>query len=246
MDPVRFSRLKLIARSPAHYAGATVEETLAMERGTAVHSILLGGKRVISYGKARNEKHAEYQQFKADNPDALILTEAECAKANAMAKAVNANRLAVRVLDGAHELETEWRFGQRGCAGRIDVLNPGWVCELKCTVSSDPDKFQWQAMRMGYFAQVAWYMDGVTAAGLAAPELGYIVAVESTPPFPVTVFAVTQRALEQGRAQYRGWFERLRVCEESNEWPPYAQSVVPLDVPEENGELDFSGLEEAA
>ena len=71
-----------------------------------------------------------------------------------------------------------------------------------------------------------------------------LLAVESTAPYVVTVFRVTERALEQGRRTYRLWFERLMACEEADEWPGYVQSVVPLDVPESD-EVTF-GEEEAA
>jgi len=245
LDPVRFSRLKLIARSPAHYASATVEETTAMERGSAVHSLLLGGSPVLAWEEGRPRRGKDYDAFVADNPGALILTATEFGKAHAIAESVKRNPLACKVLDGAREYEASWKFGTRACAGRIDVLGASWVTELKITASSDPFKVMYQALRMGWFAQLPWYMDGVMAAGLGTPDSAYIVAVEPAAPFAVTVLRLTDRALDQGRRTYRGWLERLLVCEQSNEWPPYAQSVVELDVPDNDVSLDFGDAEAA-
>ena len=64
------------------------------------------------------------------------------------------------------------------------------------------------------------------------PDAAYIVAVEPVAPYAVTVLRFTARALEQGRATYRAWLERLLVCRGVfDSFPPYAQSIVELDVP---------------
>lgn len=245
LEPLHFSRLKLIARSPLHYAASTVEETLAMENGTATHSIVLGGQRVLAWEDGRPRRGKDFDAFEADNPGALILTAKAFAESNAMAEAVLANTLARRVLEGRREQELTWRFGSRDCAGRLDVLGDSFVTELKCTVSADPAKVMWQAMRMGWFAQLPWYMDGAMQAGAATPDAAYIVAVEQKAPHAVTVLRLTDRAIDQGRRTYRGWLERLLVCEATDEWPAYSQSIVPLDVPDNDVELDFGEAEAA-
>jgi hypothetical protein len=59
------------------------------------------------------------------------------------------------------------------------------------------------------------------------------------------VFRLPERALEAGRRANRLWLERLLVCEQSGEFPPYSQSVVELGFPEDEPALVF-GEEEAA
>jgi hypothetical protein len=251
LEPLHFSRLKLIARSPLHYAASDYEETAAMERGSATHSMVLGGAPVVQWSKLSDNgnpcprRGKDYELFVAANPGAIILTGKDYSLARAMADAVRSNALARRVLEGQRELELEWRFGDRPCAGRLDVLGDGFVTELKCTVSSDPTKVMWQSLRMGWFAQLPWYMDGAMQSGIGAPEAAYIVAVEQAAPHAVTVLRLTDRALEQGRRTYRGWLERLLVCEATDEFPPYSQSIVELDVPDNDVALDF-GDEAAA
>ena len=244
LDPVRFSRLKLIARSPLHYAAATVEETMAMEMGSAVHSLVLGGQTVLPWtkkseaGNACPRRGKDYDAFEAANPGALILTEDAFNEANAIAEAVKANPLAMSRLAGEHEAEYAWRFGARDCAGRIDALGD-FLTELKVTASADPQKVMWQALRMGWFAQLAWYYDGLAQRGIVVKELPRIVAVEPKRPYAVTVFRLPPHALEMARRTYRGWFERLLVCEATDEWPPYSQSEVELDVPDNDVALNF-------
>jgi hypothetical protein len=50
---------------------------------------------------------------------------------------------------------------------------------------------------------------------------------------------LTARALEQGQRSYRLWFERLLTCEAADAWPAYCESVVDLDVPDEETDLVF-------
>lgn len=244
LEPVRFSRLKLIARSPLHYAAATVEETLAMERGSAVHSLLLGGQPVIAWEEGRPRRGKDYDAFVADNPGALVLTATAFAEAHEIAEAVKRDKLAMAALDGEREQERAWKFGDRACAGRIDAITFDGVTELKVSQTADPARFIWHALQMGWLSQGAWYLDGLAASGQVLEHVR-IVAVEPKPPFAVTTFRLDEDTIAKARATYRLWFERLLVCEQSDEWPPYAQSEVVLSLPDNDIELDF-GDEAAA
>jgi hypothetical protein len=248
LNPVRFSRLKLIARSPLHYAAATVEETMAMEVGSAVHSLVLGGKLVVQYVGEPDEATGEikkvvrrgkaWEAFRAEHAGDLILTAGEYQAARAIADAVLANPLAAAALDGQREVERAWQFGRRACGGRIDCVTADGVTELKVSNTADPARFVWHALRMGWLSQLAWYLDGLAAGGTML-EHARIVAVEPKPPYAVTVFKLSAATLDQARRTYRSWFERLLVCEATDEWPPYAQSEVELDVPDNDVSLDF-------
>jgi hypothetical protein len=241
MKPVRISRLKLFGKSAAHYKGAEDQDEYHLERGDGLHSVLLGGKRVIAYpGAVRRGK--EYDAFVKDNPGALILTKTEEAKVNAMAASVRRHPVAMRVLKGQHELEVDWTFLGRPCQSHIDVLGPGgaYVTELKSAKSSKPLDIMWQSLRLGYNAQLAFYDEAVRTLGLGKPTDHYVVAVESAPPFVVTVLRLTDRALDQGRRAFRLWFEQLLACEEADRWPGYCEAIEDLDLPvEDDVELVF-------
>lgn len=231
LPPLRFSRLKLMGRSPAHYAAYVEDETEAMETGTAADLLLLGGRPVLAYpGAVRRGK--EYDAFCADNPNALIVTQAEAAKALGIAEAVTKHEDARRLLDGARQQTLRWTFQGRACRGTPDVRGDGFLTDLKTGETSDPRFFPWKVKRFAYHAQLAWYETGCGLLGHDIAE-SYIVAVEQAPPHVVTVFRLTPNLIELGARLWRLWFEQLQVCEASGHYPPYAQSVVDLDLPDD-------------
>lgn len=238
IEPVHISRLKHIARSPAHYRYALdhppTSKTLTF--GSAVHSLVLGGKSVVPYSDRRAGK--EWEAFAGAHHDAYILSDKDYARADAMATAVLLDPLAASWLNwGSHEVKIDWETCGRACQSTLDVLGHDFVCDLKTTRSSDPNRFQWDARRMGYAAQLAFYCDAASFKTGRTFERAYIIAVESEPPHVVTPFEITPRLLEQGRQQCRAWLERLLSCEASNEWPGYAQHVVQLDIQEDEESL---------
>jgi len=253
MTPLRFRHLVATGLSAQHgkfvLDGGEDEETYAMERGTAVHALLFGSRKVIGYheGKVRNGK--AWEAFQAEHEGAEILTAKEFSKAARMAEAVRNNRLAMEILlndQAVHEHTVDWKVLGRDCAGTPDVRAPGYIAELKTSVSAQPDRFRWQVLRMHYHAALAWYMQGVTLSGLGQPQAAFIVAVESSPPHPVTVHRLTPGTLDIGARLVRLWMERLLGCEASGEWPGYAQSILELDLTEQEDVPLIFGDAEAA
>jgi hypothetical protein len=88
----------------------------------------------------------------------------------------------------------------------------------------------------GYHSQLAWYRRALIESRFGTPASLWIVAAESAPPYPVTVFRLTEQAIEQGERACRSWLELLKVCEESDSWPAYTDAVVPFDVPDDESE----------
>lgn len=139
----------------------------------------------------------------------------------------------MELLTGDRQQVTRWAMNGRSCQGTPDVFLRNRVVELKSTRSANPDWFQYDARKLAYHAQLAWYANGLVQAGRIDPNPKlFIVAVESTAPYPVTIFELTPQAVEAGNKLWRLWFERLLVCEASNTWPAYTEAVVPFDVPD--------------
>jgi hypothetical protein len=92
---------------------------------------------------------------------------------------------------------------------------------------------------MQYHAQAAMYRRCLREAGLSTVDDCYLVVVENSKPHPVTVLRFTPMALEQGERSLVLWDEQRRACEDANEYPGYAQSVVDLDLPGSGDELIF-------
>jgi hypothetical protein len=244
---LHFSTLKNMGRSPAHYRYAAtfgMEPSSAMNLGSAVHALVLeDGAGLVKYdGASRRGK--EWNAFKDANADATILTASEWDEAHAIAASVRAHPRAAELLDGARETTFDWELRGRPCRGTTDVFrNHGLnrIVDLKTTSDAHPMRFQRTAERLGYFAQIPWYMTGARLAGLGEFDEGYIVAVETKPPYVVQTFALTLNALEMGERQWRSWIERLLVCEASDEWPGYQETDAALDLPDLDLELSIGG-----
>ncbi len=236
MMPLRFSALRMMAKSPAHYLAAVEQEmqtTSGMDVGTAADLMILGGQRVVAYpGKARRGK--EYDAFEVQHADALILTDKEYQKASGIAAAVSACEDAVRLLSGVRQETVYWMNNGRECRGTPDVraVDGTHIVDLKTGETSDPRKFQWKMRSFAYHAAAAWYIAGLNSCGFKV-RASYIVAVEQSFPHVVTVFKLSDHVLELGQRLWVTWFEQLQVCEASGEFPPYSQSIVDLDWPDD-------------
>lgn len=242
--PVRFSALKHMSRSPAHFLHAAesgFEETLAMRLGSGCHAILFAQPCIVFPGKVRNGK--VWDAFEAEHAEKCILNAREYDQAQAMADAILCHFDARRLLfadDVVHESTIHWQQLGRDCSGTPDVRGGKYIVDLKTTRCAEPGRFVRDGGFRHYPAQLAWYMDGVIASHLGTPSEAYIVAVESTPPHPVTVLRLTDRALMQGRKACRIWLERLLGCERDDRWPGYVESIVDFDA-DEPLELEVEG-----
>lgn len=232
--PVRFSRLKAMSKSPAHYLGQFTEEredNAALRLGRLVHALVLGGK-IVEWPVERRGN--AWKEFALVNEGAEIATSSELTKARRVADSVLRHDDAMSVLQGQRELEIAWMLDGRACGARLDVLGPDYVTELKTTTSAEPGWFTRNGARMGYHAQLSWYMAGARMAFNRPIERAHSVAVEVKHPFVVTVFDVPTATLDEGTRIWRSWFEQLMVCERSDAWPGYtlarAEFAVQRDV----------------
>jgi hypothetical protein len=259
--------LKKMALSPAHYFHAaqqpqddTIASRLgmlgsayqkradALRFGTAVHATLLGDPTTIGrYSGRRDPRTKAWQDFQAAAAkDGIveILNDKEHAMAMAVATALRRNDLAMRLLcqDTVRESKIEFAFVGKSARATPDARGPHLV-DLKTAVSSEPSQFARVALRLFYHAQLWLYGEAMETIGEKRPVDAYIVAVEKTAPWPVSILRVTDRALEVGEMLCRGWIERLNVCEATGQWPEYLSAVGELDIWEPDGDLglEFNG-----
>lgn len=230
--PWRYSTLKQMARSPLHYFHACQSEQddrLCLRIGAGTHAILFGQPYVkwpdIRRGRA-------WEAFKEEHADKPILNPKEYVQAQGIADSVRRNADAVKylLLDTRVEQRIDWTYLGRAFRSTPDAYGKHHVTELKSTRDSSPERFVRDGACRGYPAQIATYETALLERGLSTAADKYIVAVESAPPYPVTVFRVSEETVEQGRRNLRLWAERALVCEASESYPAYAQSVVDFDI----------------
>lgn len=235
-----------MAKSPAHYKQAVDEDIgeeigrYTKERGSALHSLILGGPPVIKYdGKQRRGKYWEEFQAKYTG-NAFILTAKEFEKTHAMAARILECQSAKPILKGAHEKEINWNWIGRDCQSHIDILGSNYIAEVKTCESSQPERFRWMSLKYGYHAQLAFYRMAAQYARYHLRDYPcYIIAVESRAPYPVSVIRVSEDLIRKGELLCRSWMERLLVCEESNQWPEYTSTIETMEAPEEDPDLQF-------
>ena len=240
-EPVRYSHLKAIGRSPAHYIEALKgrSDSAAFRRGRIVDTAVLGGEQPTVYDGTRRGK--AWDAFQAEHPGADIVSATEYADAQPIIASLTErpeHRAALEILRSGRVKERlffEW-LG-RPCSGEPDVAGE-FLVDLKTTRNAQPDAFKRDALRYGYHAQLAWYRLGLILSGTQPPAQCYIVAVETAAPYPVTVLRLTERTIDMGERLCRTWLERLIACESANQWPGYAQSIVDFDI-ETEVELTF-------
>jgi hypothetical protein len=238
LAPVRWSNLKHMAKSAAHYRyylTNPTKETDAMRVGTRVHDMVLhGGRNTFSIWEGDRRAGKEWDAFAAAHAADTILTADQERRAMDIASCVLANDEAMKVLLGCiTEQRRAWTIGDRECQGTPDAVGPSSVADLKITNDTSPFRFPWHAKKMGWLGQLAWYDYG--AFGGQADRLT-LIAAPLVPPYDprlVTVYQLTPDACELGHRTWRSHFERLRVSEESGEWPGYSDCIVPLEVDQE-------------
>lgn len=253
-EKLHISNLKHMGLSPAHFdyfSKNGLEETDEMRKGTAMHSMVLGGKPVVIYDGVR--KGDGWKAFKAKHDGEIILKPDAFADAANMAGAIKAHPEAARLLEGTQrEVHIDWVRGGVPCCSTLDAWHVGGqrIVDLKSTRTAKPEYFQRIAFRLGYHAQMSWYLEAAAwkcthravlgqAPNPPTPSAAYIIAVESKPPYPVVVWEVKPSALEEGRKCCVAWFERMNVCRAAGYWPGYTDAILPLEWADEEPELVF-------
>lgn len=238
---VRWSHLKRMAKSALHYRAAVDGlfggETRALRLGRALHSMLIepdtfNGEWVCWAGQRRGKK---WEDFAEANADRSILTWTEMSFVTNAAAAVRRHRVALEYLGGARELFVTWLDEETGlrCKARIDLLAADRLVDLKSSAAIDPFSFGRLAARLGYHAQLAFYLDGLVANGVVIQPEPILIAVEMAIPFDVVPYELSLPVMEAGRREYRRLLLQVAECEARGEWPGRSPaSLVQLEIPD--------------
>ena len=238
VDAVNWSTLKYALTSGLHYrhciAQAT-EETDAMRLGRAIHAMVFEPDTFddeFAVWEGGRRAGGEWSQFKDTHLTQTIIRGEDLQAALDIAEAVNRHPVAGPILaNGAAEVSITLTDPQTGiaCKGRMDWLTDTVLVDLKSTKSIDARAFGVHAAAMLYHCQLAFYAGGLSANG--AERDAKIIAVESSPPYDVAVFSLTDDDLWAGEVRVQQALETVQKCRKTRTWPGQYQEEVPLALP---------------
>lgn len=255
---VNWSKLKVLARSPAHYRHALFEDrhdTEAMRLGRCAHMAVLEPEvfpkacAVWSGGRRAGKKWEQFRALAEHDGQEILKTE-EVTFCLALQAAVRADPHAARYLTKGHaEPSVLSTIDGRACKSRFDFISTSEpaIVDLKTTRDASPEGFAREVWRMRYDAQAAIYQDAYAAAtgGQTLPVV--LIAVEKEPPHLVQVYVVPEAVLDMGRYHYRGLLEALEECERTGVWGGYVDGVAELSLPkwasDFNDSEDLTGMD---
>ena len=234
------SKLTPLERSGAHFLASLEsndEPTRAQVIGKLIHTMVLEPemveKRYVLAERKLNFRTKEDKELREKTiaEDKHLVGFDDVCLSRDMDEAIN-NHLGgstlLKTTEGDSEVSAFWTDEETGieCKGRFDFLSKnGFIVDLKTTVDASYDEFQRSITKFKYYRQAAMYMDAYKAI-TGKKSLGFvIVAVEKTAPFGVACFEIDDKALEQGRREYKALLHKYKVFKDNNDFHGYSQII---------------------
>jgi hypothetical protein len=221
-------------RAKAVIDGKLTVESDAMDFGTCFHSLLLEGRidyavHPETYPSSEGEKpwrwNANFcKEWEKEQEGKKILSKAEAEQIEAMVAAVHDVAELRPFLAGQREVSVFAEKDGYPVKSRIDLLpKEGPVIDFKKARNPHPEAFLRQAIEKRYHLAAAWNLDCLRWAGDTRTEF-WLVAVEATPPFDVSILKFQDMAgtfLRVGRVKARAAFQKLKNAYAEDRWPSY-------------------------
>lgn len=226
----------IIKQSPVHAVNRmrTFKPSTTMNLGTAAHCAILEPHRyheliAIAPDCDRRTKSgkAEHAAFLEGAGDKTVIKCEQHESVIAMANAVDEHEHASELLNGTkREVEVDFAFDGELCKAKIDaVKGDNTIIDIKTTVDASPDAFARQSATLFYQMQMAWY---AKAIGSNWKDCNcYVIAVENTAPFGVSVFRYDSDVLDNG------W---KLCCRAIRQWREYNETIAQNKTPKAYGD----------
>jgi hypothetical protein len=195
-----------------------------MDFGKTVHAAILEPDVFNSWcaiwGGASKRGKA-WEEFKAEYADHFIVTSEEREAIAMILQSVQAHDKARWLIESTkHEVSMFWSHTAYGPAkARIDGYSPTHMFDIKTCRDIETYAFGRQAAALAYPLQMGWYWHGVECSQAQTVESVYIIAIETSPPYDVAVWAVPRGVLEMGRDEAVEIATRYRACQVTNTYP---------------------------
>lgn len=219
------SGLKTIyKKSVYHYLNRKPFESKSMAFGTAVHTALLEpdnfNKEYYVLHNIDRRTKAGKEQFAAAEKLAknkIMLPGQDKERIDAINKNFKKSTLAQYYSKGQIELSHYGEFQGANVRIRPDVLNrhKDFIADVKTCQDNSPKAFKNDVYKYSYHLQAAFYMDML--------EINHFrfITVQSTYPFTVEVYALSEEMIEQGRLAWKQAFADYQMYLETGVIPSY-------------------------
>ena len=140
-------------------------------------------------------------------------------------QALYKNDEAVKYIQSGIEFESEltWKSNGLEFYGIRDIVGDDFICDLKFVNNADPFVFQKNLLRDGVYRQGGMYLDGELGGKYTGdPHKNVIfIAVESSPPYGVSVHQLDVEVIGFGVNEYRFLARQLKDCLDTDIFPSY-------------------------
>lgn len=102
-----------------------------------------------------------------------------------------------------------------------------FIVDYKTAANANPDDLEDIICDMGYHQQAAWYCDVYEHVMGHPAERFWFCAQEKKAPYLVSIFALTEDALQVGRDRNREAIDLFDYCLRKGEWPGYRPPGLP-------------------
>lgn len=225
-------------------------DTDALRVGRCFHEMLTGDEKNVAICPLESRRGTAWKEWATEFTTADYLMLSEVDEVRAMLESVRSHPIAGELLrmKRRRELSCYWNDKETGlaCKARFDWV-ARWadvpvILDIKTARSASEDSFSKAMASYGYHRKAAWYLEGAYA--IDPRQRGFIyVVIEKEPPYLVALYEVDSAALAQGKQENRNALRRLAWCIKENQWPGYADQLIPLGLPRwaQKQEMDNGG-----
>lgn len=239
----RFSRLRLMLRSPLHYHANVPEESSTLDESSALHAAILEpdtfDAQFIVKPEGYDGRKSEWKSWKENEAAGRELLDADfpdMADAIRLCLALHPVVDAIMQADRKHtECSLHWidKLTSEPMKVRLDMLSmyerQGCIVNFKFVRFAARHSFNMLRAKLHYHMQAAISLDGANA--IAPANRRYVwIACEKSPPYGVATYEATEPMLMAGRSLYINCIKRVQACRKANHWPGYNDSIEMLDL----------------
>lgn len=219
--------------------------------GDAMHAICLEPDRLKSefivmpaFNLRTNAGKEEKAAWLCENDGKKVLTTDEHKKLNLMFESVMAHPQARALIEAEGLAESSWFWTDSDTGVKCRCRPDKQIGRLLVDVKTTPDlaKFKYSVDDFRYYVQDPFYSDGVSANGIAEPEMEFLVIQKSISAgrYPVMVCRLPEDVIEYGRIIYKQDLEAYARYLDGKREPTIELEMAPrfyIDLDETLGEV---------